>query len=239
MRVSTVFKYARNTAAVWCMFAAIAWAQQPNQGSERAQVKPGQTDPTRSEAGQPGGARNGQRLRQRESQSTSDATEVQGNKLNYAIASCLLDHNQAEVDLAKIAVDHAKNDEVKQFAQQMVEDHSEMVAKLQKFIGSNQPNDRRSQIDHKINERCAESMRKELEGKSGQEFDACYIGSQIAGHMHAMAALEVLTDETSGDLHGIVKDAKPVVEKHLKHAKDLMENSNVRQASKDRSNERS
>jgi len=237
------FKTGFYSVGVGCLLAASAFAQQPIPGG---QVKPGQSD-VQGNSTQPGGVRNGQqndqpRRIQREGQAvnaSSNASEgQQGEKLNYAIAQCLLDNNKSEVDLAKMAVEHAKSDEVKKFAEQMVKDHTEMVDKLQKFVGSNESNDRRSQLDHKINERCAEAMQKELESKSGREFDAAYVGSQIGGHIHMLAALEVLSDETSGELQSIVKDAKPVVEKHYKHAKELMEKSDSRQASRDRGAER-
>jgi predicted outer membrane protein len=218
-------------AGVCCLLSAAAFAQQANPGIDTNQFPLGQPNtqnPSNSE-------RNGQRDSGKTFASgDQSANGQQGEQLNYAIAACLLDHNKAEVELAKMAVEHSKNDEVKQFAEQMVKDHSQMVDKLQQFVGSHEPNDRRSQIERRINERCAESMRKELESKTGHEFDAAYVGSQIGGHMQMLAAVEVLSDETSGDLQSMVKDAKPVVEKHLKQAKDLMEKSNTRQASRTR-----
>jgi len=96
------------------------------------------------------------------------------------------------------------------------------------------------QIVEKINDRCNQALREELQQKSGNEFDECYLGAQVAGHMHMLAALEVLPSESQGELKQIAQDAKPTVEKHLEQAKDLMkqlkgsENSN--QA--DRSNTR-
>src|SRR4051794_13432067 len=218
-------------AGLCCLLSAAAFAQQSSQDTDGNRYQPGQSN-TRNQSRS---ARNGQhdttRSNEREDQS---ANGERGPQLNYAIAACLLDHNKAEVELAKLAVEHAKNDEVKQFAEQMVKDHSQMVDNLQQFVGSHEPTDRRSQIDRKINERCAQSMRQELESKSGHEFDAAYVGSQIAGHMQMLAAVEVLSDETSGELQSMAKDARPIVEKHLKQARELMEKSAVRQASRTR-----
>jgi putative membrane protein len=212
-----------------CLLSAAAFAQRQDQGSERGPLQGKTNRQNQSNFGKSGLRDN--RTRERGDQS---ASEESGEQLNYALAACMLDHNKAEVEMAKLAVEQAKNDEVKQFAEQMVKDHGQMVKKLQQFVGSHEPTDRRSMIARKINERCAESMRKELESKSGQEFDAAYIGSQIAGHMQMLAAVEVLSDETSGDLQNMAKEAQPVVEKHLKQAKDLMEKSSVRQASRSR-----
>ncbi len=245
MRVSKICKTGMFTAGMSCLLVAIASAQQTSQGSQPGLVKPGQSD---SSSGTPGGQRNvnnnGNIQRNVERQpggqaSGDQSAENQGEQMNYAMAACLLDNNKAEVELSKIAVEHAKNQKVKEFAEQMVEDHGKMVDMLQKFVGAHEPTDRRSQIDHKINEACAASMRKELESKTGTEFDACYVGSQIAGHMHMLAALEVLSDDTSGELQGMVKDAKPKVEKHYAHAKELIEKSDNHQASRASSKDRS
>jgi len=223
-----------------CMLAAFAWGQQAD--SQPAVVKPGQT--SGADAVPAARARNSQReqrvndrrTRLREGRTT---TSDQGGELNYAIAQCLLNGNEAEVELATMAIDHATDKDVKAFAQQMAKEHGAMVEKLKQFVGSNEPQDRRSQIEQEINERCAEAMRKELESKSGSEFDACYVGSQIGGHMHMLAALEVLSDETSGELQTIVKEAQPIVEKHYKHAKELMEKTDTRQANRKADDDRS
>jgi putative membrane protein len=218
-------------AGLCCLLSATAFAQQPKQGTDRFPFHPGQSN----DQDQANSDRNEQRESGRNKERGEErANGQQGEQLNYAIAACLLEHNKAEVELGKMAVEHAKSDEVKKFAEQMVKDHGQMVDKLQQFVGSHEPTDRRSQIDRKINERCAESIRKDLEGKSGHEFDAAYVGSQIGGHMYMLSAVEVLSDETSGELQSMVKDAKPVVERHLKQAKELMEKSDARQASRSR-----
>jgi predicted outer membrane protein len=86
----------------------------------------------------------------------------------------------------------------------------------------------------------SQDLKKELEGKSGRDFDSCYVGSQIGGHMHMAAALDVLSDQTTGQLRDIVKDAQPTVDKHLDRAKKLMDQldkgNERRQASNQRDN---
>jgi predicted outer membrane protein len=79
-----------------------------------------------------------------------------------------------------------------------------------------------AQIEEKINDRCNQALREELQQKSGAEFDECYVGAQIAGHMHMLAALEVIPQESQGQLKQIAEEAKPTVQKHLEQAKDLM-----------------
>jgi putative membrane protein len=169
---------------------------------------------------------------------TDERGENQEQNLDRVLAACLLTANKAEVELGKLATQRATDRDVKTFAQQMVKDHSKQVETLQEFIGGQEPNDRRSQIDQQIAERCTENLKKELDSKSGKDFDACYIGAQIGGHLHMVAALAVLSDQTTGRLHDIVKDAQPTVDKHLDQAKALMDqldkSSDRRQASNKR-----
>jgi putative membrane protein len=159
--------------------------------------------------------------------------------LNRQLAACLLTKNKGEVELGKYVEGRAKDSEVKEFAAQMVNDHSEVVAKLERIVGSDMPSDRRSEIAKEIDEQCLESLKKELGDKSAGEFDACYVGSQIAGHMQMAAALKVLSKHATGELRDVITEAQPTVDKHLKHAKELMnkleKSDQNAQASKDRS----
>jgi len=173
---------------------------------------------------------------------TDTAGDRREGNVDRQLAACLLDKNKAEVQVGKIAAERATDKDVKEFAEMMVQDHTKAAEKLERLVGSSEPNDRRSKIERQIGEQCLANLRKELKDKSGHEFDACYMGSQIAGHMQMVATLEVLSNETSGELRNIVKDSQPVVEKHLAHAKDIMKAldkpSSKSQASCDRSETR-
>jgi predicted outer membrane protein len=51
------------------------------------------------------------------------------------LAGCLIVDNEGEVAMGQMALQRAKNDDVKQFAKEMVEAHTQMIEKLQKFSG--------------------------------------------------------------------------------------------------------
>ena len=82
----------------------------PRQNYAAGQTNPGQANP----AGQT-------RLAQQAGQSVD---------LNQAIAGCLLLGNQEEIALAEFAQSRAQNPRVKEFAQMMIQDHEQAVAKL-------------------------------------------------------------------------------------------------------------
>src|SRR5688500_2334230 len=52
------------------------------------------------------------------------------------LASWLLVDNEGEVALAQLAEEKSENEDVKDFAKQMIKDHGEMINKLQKVAGS-------------------------------------------------------------------------------------------------------
>lgn len=51
------------------------------------------------------------------------------------LAGWLVIANQSEIELAQLAEQHAKNDEVKQFAQQMIQEHQQLLSALQPISG--------------------------------------------------------------------------------------------------------
>ncbi|HEX4416231.1 MAG TPA: DUF4142 domain-containing protein [Lacipirellulaceae bacterium] len=216
----------------------------------------------------------------------SEANEGQHNAVGIFFANCLLKNNQAEIEISQFAAQKTQNPRVKQFAEELVKDHQQVVQKLEPIAdvtahgagktsldsaaqnesnrsavdttrtpgssgtdtaardsaGASSANNsgmygdahlmQVAQIEDKINDRCNQALREELQQKSGTEFDECYLGAQVAAHMHMLAALEVLPDESQGQLKQIAEGAKPTVQKHLDQAKDLMkqlksgENSN-------------
>jgi predicted outer membrane protein len=76
-------------------------------------------------------------------------------------------------------------------------------------------------IEEKIADRCHQAMREELQQKTGAEFDECFVGAQVGGHIQLLAALDVLSQESQGQLKQIADEAKPHVQQHLDQAKQL------------------
>lgn len=104
--------------------STIAIAQQP---ATSLPGQPGQVQPV--QPGQPAGrpAQPGQ------AGQAHSATQAQGVSLNAFIAHKLKRGNEAEVELGQVAVDKAKDDSVKEFAQMMVKTHQQMIQKLAQF----------------------------------------------------------------------------------------------------------
>jgi len=206
----------------------------------------------------------------------SSNTAAQPSTVEGYLVNCLLKKNKGEIEIGQFAAEQAQDPQVKDFAQQVVKDHQNVVEKLQQLAGAGslensartsadrsaldstpapgssgtdnttlgadtrnaaprnesgnvarpgmQGNAALSQlasIEEKIADHCQQSLKEELQSKSGADFDQCYVGSQIAAHMQMLAALEVLSQDGPGQIKQAAEEAKPIVQQHLDHAKQL------------------
>jgi putative membrane protein len=122
----------------------------------------------------------------------------------------------AEVQAAKLAEQKSQSDAVKQFAQKMVEDHTQNndeLAKLAQSKGLTPPADPNA---------TQQKQEAKLEGLDGAKFDRAYIRDQIQDHL---AMLRLMQREASNgkdpDLKTFAQQTATVVQEHLIMAKQL------------------
>ena len=157
------------------------------------------------------------------------------------LANCWAGHNKAEIEVSQIAQREAQDPKVKEFAQKMVQEHSELSRKLQPLAsaqGTGPASPTINQliaIDKQITERTTDSFKQKLEEKSGAEFDQCYIGQQIGCHMQASAALDVISRQASGQIRQLASETKSKVDEHLKMAEQIAKQLMERQTGQARS----
>lgn len=78
------------------------------------------------------------------------------------------------------------------------------------------------EIKEEIAEECLASAKRELEDKDSSEFDACYIGMQIAAHMHMVDELKVLERHASSELQPVLRKSRETAQAHLDRAKEII-----------------
>jgi predicted outer membrane protein len=76
-------------------------------------------------------------------------------------------------------------------------------------------------ISRELGQKCLESARRELQTKSGADFDRCYVNMQVGNHMHMVDMCEVFRNHASESLRAPIGDALRVAQQHLQHAKEL------------------
>lgn len=127
----------------------------------------------------------------------------------------MLDCAQAgmtEVKLANIAMKNAKAAAVKEFAQQMLQDHTKANNALKKVAEK-----KSVQLPEKLNAEKAGVVAK-FEGLRGKQFDTAYTTQMVEDHKKVSQKLSEHLDVPDVDLKGWTKETLPTVKHHLEMA---------------------
>ena len=141
------------------------------------------------------------------------------------IATVALTAHQIDVDRGKLAVKHTKNDQVKQFAEQMIHDHQAGIKEamdLAKRLGV-KPTESETTKSLKAD---AGKASKRLEKENGAAFDKDYIDTEVAYHQAVIGAVRdvLVPGARNADLKTLLQNAIPTLEGHLQHAKMVQQN---------------
>jgi putative membrane protein len=226
----------------------------PQNAEQPAATQPGQTNAAQQGAFQQGTAQ-AQPGGQGQPYQVNMNPALQGGAAQAALRNidlffipCLINTNNAEIALSRIAEQRAQSQEVKQFAQEMIKEHTALLQKAQELqTRLNQQMHPQSpsatpaaaalfEVNQEIDQTCLANAQRELEQLQGSDFDHCYAGIQVGLHMHADAALSVLKNHArSPELKQAIEEAQQVVSHHLDEAKKLVK-SLSQQGENNRSN---
>jgi putative membrane protein len=119
----------------------------------------------------------------------------------------------AEVELGRMAVDKAGSEEVKKFAQRMVDDHSKANDEL-KTLAQNKHITLPDAPDPHL-----KAMQDRLSKSSGTAFDRAYMQMMIADHRKALNDFRLASKAAKDpDVKGWAAKTLPTIEEHLKLA---------------------
>jgi putative membrane protein len=127
-----------------------------------------------------------------------------------------------DIDRGKFALKHTKNAEVKQFAEQMVQDHTaglnEAKALCKKLGVKPEDNPTSKSLQKQAKEEHAK-----LSKLKGAAFDKEYINHEVAYHKAVIDAVKntLIPNAKNEQLKQLLTDAGPTLEGHLKHAENV------------------
>jgi putative membrane protein len=118
----------------------------------------------------------------------------------------------AEVKLSELASDRATDPQVKEFANQMVTDHTRANDELQPIAESNKiPAPTKLQGDPEV-------AYKHLKKLSGAKFDAAYVKIMVGDHDKTVAAFEDASSKAKDpSLKAFIDKTLPVLRQHKEH----------------------
>jgi putative membrane protein len=138
------------------------------------------------------------------------------------VAHVAVTANSIDIELAKFAQPHIRNEQVRKFAATMITDHSavnQQAASLASRLGVT-PQD--NAVSQSLVKGAAEA-RLGIERLRDAAFDRGYIDREVAYHQAVLDALDGLLIPTTSnaDLKKLLVDVRPAIAAHLAHAKKL------------------
>ena len=119
----------------------------------------------------------------------------------------------AEIDLGELAKERAQSDEVKQFAQRMIDDHgkaNEQLEEIAKNKGAVTPTE--AGEEHS-------KVRAELAELEGEEFDQKYMAAMAEEHQKAVDLFQKQAEEGEDpELKSFAEQTLPIIKEHLTQA---------------------
>jgi putative membrane protein len=139
------------------------------------------------------------------------------SKADQKILADMAMANMGEIEAAKLAQSKSQNDQVKTFAQQMIDDHTKALTDIQQLAtskGVTLPTEP---------DKAHKAMADKLAAMSGDAFDKAYMAQAgVSDHkkMHSMlAAAEKKAKDP--DLKALIARIAPTVDQHLKAAQQM------------------
>ena len=149
------------------------------------------------------------------------AAAAGGGKLSDPqIANVALTAHTIDIARGRMAGKKSKNAEVKQFADQMVKDHSAGKAEAVALAGRLGVKPEPSAVSKSLDQGAAKTARR-LRKLKGAAFDRAYIDAEVGYHQAVIDAVKntLVPGAQNEELKKLLVDAGPTLEGHLAHAK--------------------
>lgn len=128
----------------------------------------------------------------------------------------------AEVLLGQLAANRAASGEVRQFAQEMIADHSKAGEKLTQLAEQ-----KKVVLPAKLLPK-AKQTAEELSKLQGDDFDRAYVKAMVEVHEKDVAAFEAVAENaTDADVKAFAAETAPTLRHHLQMVRDLAKGMNL------------
>lgn len=138
------------------------------------------------------------------------------------VAAVLAVINQAELRLARLARQRSEDEEVREYAHTLQEQHAQLDEEVLMALEGNPSAPESVPIARQIQQQ-AQAMEGRLNGLSDQEFDQAFIQSQRQMHEKAVRIIEndLLPQTQSRPMRVVLLRAKEHMQAHLQRAREL------------------
>ena len=127
--------------------------------------------------------------------------------------------DKIDIDYARLAMSKAKDKQVKDFAQQMITDHSSVQKAVNELAAKLNVTPADSDTSNSLKAQAEQTMQK-LRGLKGKAFEKAYIDNEVAYHQAVIDATKtvLIPSAQNSELKLALQGAEPMFEGHLEHA---------------------
>ena len=152
---------------------------------------------------------------------TNSATAPAGPS-DAEIAHIVVTANTIDVEAGRLAKDKARNQEVVQFGNRMITDHTavnEQASQLASRLNLT-PADNSTSQSLKSS---ADQTMQDLQGKSGADFDRAYIEHEVTYHEQVLDAIDntLIPNAKNADVRALLEQTRPAIVAHLEMARKI------------------
>ena len=123
----------------------------------------------------------------------------------------------AEIETAKLALDKSEAEDIRTFAQKMIDDHIQANQKLAEL--ASQHDDLELSDEAKLMDKAKAMI---LQFREGDNFDQAYANNQVVAHEQTIELFrEYVKNGENAELKQFAEQTLPKLEQHLMHAQEL------------------
>lgn len=136
------------------------------------------------------------------------------------IASVAVVANQIDIDYGKVALKRSKNQDVIDFANRMIEDHTAIINQAVALVTKLKVTPKDNAVSQSLMKQSTETLKK-LNSVSKKDFDKTYIDNEVAYHEAVIGAVKtvLIPQAQNSELKDLLETVLPALEAHLGHAK--------------------
>lgn len=148
---------------------------------------------------------------------------AQGTTPNDAqIAGIVVAANTVDIDAGELAKTSAQSQQVKDFAQRMVTDHSGVNKQATALVQKLKVTPEESDTSKALKQAGADNIKK-LKAMKGAAFDSAYINNEVTYHQTVLDTIDktLIPSAKNAELKGLLEKVRPAIDAHLQHARQL------------------
>jgi putative membrane protein len=174
---------------------------------------------------QPGSSTSPGMQQQNQQQQMGGMNSPTGPAMDKEFVKKALEGSMAEVQMGQLALQKSNDDQVKQFAQRMVDDHGKMVEQMKPAA---------EQMGVKVPEGPSKSQMKSMDkmkALSGDAFDQAYIKDMVKDHKKDDSEFKQEAQSTQNpQLKQLVMESDQIIESHLQQIQQIAQAKGTQKA---------